>query len=230
MPDDKGLGSKILGLFVEKDGETPASGTEAVEGEKSAADLVAELANQGGAKAGQAQAGRAPPAQAPAPMPAIPKPTGPVTPATVDFESVFKNAGMDGAELESVRKAEDLLKSLPEATPHDVKKQIVEASLKAFGHDIVKIAAGAQNQLKALDTYVRLNEQQTSKAITDLQKQIAQLEDKIIGLRADITKRTETLAGLAAAAEARKSQVQRVLDFFHVPPSAAPPASTGPTQ
>jgi hypothetical protein len=49
MPEEKGLGSKLLGLFVEVKGETPAEGTAAVEGneeggEKSAADIVAELA------------------------------------------------------------------------------------------------------------------------------------------------------------------------------------------
>ena len=46
MPEEKGLGSKLLGLFVEvKDDGTPVEGTPAVErgdGEKSAAELVAE--------------------------------------------------------------------------------------------------------------------------------------------------------------------------------------------
>lgn len=223
MPEEKGLGSKLLGLFVESKDGTPAEGTEAVssdDGEKSAADIVAELAGQSAPKKGAAPAhsmgGGVPPPARPAmsvPMP----PAGSVAPASIDFDAVFKGAGMDTAELDRVKKAEELLKSLPESTPNDVKRQIVEASLKAFGFDIAKIVAAAQNQVKAVDTYVRVNEQQTAKAITDAQTQIAQLEDKVISLKADITKKTETLAAVAAAAEARKGQVHRVLEFFQAP-------------
>ncbi len=150
----------------------------------------------------------------------MPSPSGPVTPANVDFDGVFKQAGIDSGDLDRVRKAEELLKGLPEATPIEVKRQIVEASLKAFGFDLAKIVNAANTQLKALDTYVRLNEQQTAKSITDAQAKIAQLEEQIIGLRADITKRTETLASTAAAAENRKAQVHQVLSFFNAPKPA----------
>jgi hypothetical protein len=228
MSEEKGLGKKLLGLFVETDPNdaTPAEGSPSIDrGEKSAAELVAELASQSAPKKGgpQPHAQGAPPPPARAPM-AMPQPSGPVTPATVDFDVVFKSAGLDAGELDRVRKAEDLLKSLPESTPQDIKRQIVEASLKAFGFDVQKIAGAALNQLKALDTYVRLNEQQTAKGITDAQAQIAQYEDKIITLRADITKRTDALASTAAAADLRKAQVNKVLEFFH----AAPPAPPAP--
>ncbi len=227
MPEEKGLGSKLLGLFVEAKDDTPAEGTPAVgadDGEKSAADIVAELAGQAAPRKGAPHVGPAPVPSAAVARPAmsVPAPTGPVTPAVVDFDAVFKTSGLDASELDRVRKAEELLKGLPEATPVDIKRQIVEASLKAFGFDVTKIVGAAQTQLKALDTYVRLNEQATAKAITDATAQIAQLEDKVISLRADITKRTETLASLAAAADGRKGQVHRVLEFFNSP--AAPAA------
>lgn len=233
MPEEKGLGSKLLGLFVETKDGTPAEGTEAVSadegGEKSAADIVAELAGQSAPKKGAApvhsMGGGVP---APVSRPAAPAmslnmpPAGSVAPANVDFDAVFKGAGMDVAELDRVKKAEELLKGLPESTPVEVKRQIVEASLKAFGFDVAKIVQAAQNQLKAVDTYVRVNETQTAKSITDAQTQIAQLEDKVITLRADITKKTETLAAVGAAAENRKAQVHRVLEFFQAPAVAAP--------
>lgn len=226
MPEEKGLGSKLLGLFVEVKEGTPAEGTPAIDPseEKTAAELVAELAGQSVPKRGPAgpSAGPAPVSHTPA-RPIMPVASGPVTPANVDFDAVFKNAGLDAAELDRVRKAEELLKSLPETTPQEIKRQIVEASLKAFGFDVQKIAGAAQSQLKALDTYVRVNEQQTAKAITDAQAQIASLDDKIIGLRADITKRTEQLASVGAAAEQRKLQVNKVLEFFHVAPPAPAP-------
>ncbi len=226
MPEEKGLGSKLLGLFVETDKgqETPADGSEAVE--KSPADIVAELANAGTGKKSPPAAAKVPgatavTAAAPAPLPPMPKPTGPVPEVTVDFDAVFKGAGMDAAELDRVRKAEELLKSLPEATPQDVKRQIVEASLKAFGFETAKIVQAAQNQQKALDTYVNVNGKQTATAITNAQKEIATLEDKIISLKVEIEKKTATLAGVTNAAEARKVQVARVLEFFNGAPAPA---------
>jgi hypothetical protein len=231
MPEEKGLGSKLLGLFVETKGETPAEGSEAVEaqqgeGEKSAADIVAELAGQSAPRKAAPAAPAAPAAVPLAPRPmatSAPLPSN-VAPANVDFDAVFKGAGMDMGELDRVRKAEELLKGLPEGTPVEVKRQIVETSLKAFGFDIAKIIGAAQNQLKALDTYVRVNEQQTAKGISDAQAQIAQLEDKVISLKADINKKTETLASVSAAADNRKAQVHRVLEFFGAPavPAAKP--------
>jgi cell division protein FtsB len=224
MPEEKGLGKKLLGLFVEvKEDGTPADGTAAIEAaddrEKTPAELVAELAGLGAPR--RAAPGAPEPAPPKAPV-SIPQHAGHVEPAKVDFDQVFKSAGMDPGDLDRVRKAEELLKGLPESTPVDVKRQIVEASLKAFGFDLAKIVGAAQNQLKALDTYVKVNEQATVKGLGDAQAQIAQLEDKIISLRADINKRTEQLAAITAAAQGRKGQVSQVLEFFNAP--AAPAA------
>lgn len=238
MPDDKSLGSKILGLFVEPG--TPADGTPSVEGgsgaeAESAADVVAELvaASGGRPQGSQAAAVAAPTSVAPggsSARPPLAPPAGQVEPANVDFDAVFQRAGMDATDLDRVRKAEALLAGLPAATPHDIKRQIVEVSLKAVGFDIGRVAGAAESQLKALDTYVRVNEQQTAKSLTELQQQIAALDDKIIGLRADMERRTQALASLAAAAARRSEQVRTVLAFFGsqpprpVSPAAAPQA------
>ena len=225
MPDDKSLGKRILGLFVES---APAEGdpdTKPADDETpSAADEIAAIARQSApASAPAAPPGPSHSSRAPmgAPASKLP-PMEPVAPAKVDFDAVFKNAGIDPQALDRVRKAEDLLKNLPDSASEEVKRQIVEASLKAFGFEISKIVEGVQTQTKALDAYVRVNEQQTAKAITDAQAQIAKLEDQVITLRADIDKRTNALAGLAAAADVRKRQVSKVLDFFHTPSPAAP--------
>lgn len=230
MPEEKGLGKKLLGLFVEVKEGTPDEGTPAVEAdaegrEKTPAELVAELAGQSAPRKGPPGAGAAPMSSpAPAARLAVPAPSGPVTAAKVDFDAVFKTTGLDASDLDRVRKAEELLRGLPESTPVEVKRQIVEASLKAFGFDVAKIVGAAQQQLKALDTWVRLNEQQTVKGINDATAQIAQLEDKVISLKAEINKKTENLASLTAAAEDRKGQVNQVLGFFNAPsaPGAKP--------
>src|SRR5438270_4826520 len=56
----------------------------------------------------------------------------PATKGEVDFAKVFEAADIDADEQARVAKSLDLVKSLPEGTDPAVKKQIVEASLKAF--------------------------------------------------------------------------------------------------
>ncbi len=211
--EKKGLGSKFLGLFVEKSGED--KGDEAIEDaasrEKTPAELVAELAGQAGVKRAPAQV-EAPPSNL-----KLDKMTASGTAGPTDFDAIFRDAGMDVADLDRVKKAEELLKSLPESTPHEVKKQIVEASLKAFGFEIEKIVLAATNQKRALDAFVKVNEGATAKAITDAEAKIKGLEEQIANLRADITKRTGGLTAVSTSATARKEQVQRVLAFFAKP-------------
>jgi hypothetical protein len=218
MPEEKGLGAKLLGLFVDVEGGAAAASDASTsdDTEKSAAELVAELATKAEPRQPAPTVVAAPvPAAAPTErLGALPPARSPVTPATVDFEGVFRSAGMDAAELDRVRKAEELLKALPEQSPIEVKRQIVEASLKAFGIDLGKIAGSASSQLKALETYVKVNEQQTVKAIAEAERHIAQLDEKIIELRAEMMKRTEQLHGVIAAADLRKGQIARILEFF----------------
>ena len=140
-----------------------------------------------------------------------------VPPAAVDFDAIFREAGMDVAELDRVRKAEELLKSLPPETPASLQKSIVEASLKAFGFETAKIVGATENQMKAIDTYLRVNEAANAKAGQEAEAQIAALTEKIAGLRAEVEKRGLAYEGLLAAAQLRKEQVQKVLDFFGQP-------------
>ncbi|MDY7227115.1 hypothetical protein [Hyalangium rubrum] len=233
MSEQKGLGSRLLGIFVESDGnkteEAEALPTES--GDKSAADLVAELAAAGAAVPGTRRG--APAASAPMPEPELASPLPALSAdklpaampgAPTDFDAIFRELGMDSAELDRVRKAEDLLKSLPEATPQAVKKQIVEASLKAFGFELDKIVLAAQNQRRALDAYVKVNETATAKAVQDAEAQVRALNEKIAALRGDIEKRTQGLTQLTTSVQARKKEVQKVIEFFQGPPPGTPGA------
>jgi hypothetical protein len=213
MAEPKGIGKKLLGLFVEDPDAKTEEESPSADPEKSAADLVAELAHATAPEG----AGRAPPP--PLPNLKLDKLSAP-TAGKINFDEIFTQGGLDPAGLERVNKAETLLKGLPEATPHDIKKQIVEASLRAFGIDVVTIIQATTTQLQALDTFVRINSEQTAKGISAAEEQIKQLNEKIAGLRADIDKRTAQLAQTTNAATARKSEVQRVLDFFG---AATPP-------
>lgn len=222
MSEQKGFGSRILGIFVEMDEskkqeELPADPDDG----KSAADLVAEMTAGVVGRRGASPSNPAP--AAPLPETSTDKPPASVPAAPSDFDTVFRELGMDAAELDRVRKAEELLKSLPEATPLAVKKQIVEASLKAFGFELDKIALAAQNQRRALDTYVKVNENATAKAVQEAEAQVRALNEKIAALRADIEQRTQGLSQLTNAVQVRKRDVQKVIDFFQgTPPSSTP--------
>jgi hypothetical protein len=206
MTEKKSVGSKILGIFVES-GEGDGAPAAHEKG-KTPADIVAELAGQAGA----------------APGPDVGPPSNlrldklsASGAAPSDFDAIFREAGMDSAELDRVKKAEELLRSLPDATPQPVKKQIVEASLKAFGFEVDRIVSAAHNQKRALDAYVRVNETATAKAIQDAEAQVRSFNEKIAGLRADIEKRTAGLSSLSLSAQKRKGEVQKVIDFFQAP-------------
>ena len=205
MAAEKSFGSKLIGIFVEKTGEP-----EAVPAEKTAQQIVAELA------AASTPHPAAPPAPA-ATAPQVKVTVFAKAPGPVDFPAIFKDAGMDAAELDRVNKAEELLKSLPPDQPQSLSRQIVEASLKAFGFEIDKIVGAAQNQRRALDAYVKVNEGATLKRNEEAEAQIRSFNEKIEALRAEIEQRTGAQANLAAAAEERKGQVQKVLDFFQPP-------------
>lgn len=220
MADQKGIGSKLLGLFVETDGaagEAEIAPGEA--GEKTAAELVAELANQTASGAVRRPSIDAPPP----PALKLEKITSPSADGKVDFDQIFKEGGLDPAELDRVKKAEDLLKGLPTTTPHKIKKQIIKTSLRAFGFEVVKIIQAASTQLRALDVFVKANTDLTLKAITDAESQIQQHNEKIAALRSEIEKKNAQLTQRTGAATDRKVEVQRVLDFFGQPPPPAAP-------
>ena len=73
----------------------------------------------------------------------------PATGGQVDFAAVFVAAGVDQDEQQRVARTPDLLKSLPAGTDAAVKKQIVEASLKAFGVPIEKIIEATVEEIQA---------------------------------------------------------------------------------
>lgn len=214
MSEQKGFGSRLLGIFVETDEPRQEPEAPAPDEEKSAADVVAELV-----AAGASVPGTRPGAGAEAPLPALSSDKLPakVPAAPTDFDAVFRELGMDAAELDRVRRSEELLKSLPEATPQPVKRQIVEAALKAFGFELDKIVLAAQNQRRALDAYLRVNETATAKAVQEAEAQVRALNEKIAALRRDIEQHTQGLTQVATAVQERKKEVQRVIEFFQGP-------------
>jgi hypothetical protein len=132
----------------------------------------------------------------------------------VDFDAVFQAGGVDADERERIAKAKALLESLPESTDINVKKQIVEASLKAFGVPIEKIIEAGVAEIEALEFYIRSGASDTEKVLQDGSTRIQQYELEIQNLRKIMEERVKEQNSVVAACNAKKLDVQKVLEFF----------------
>src|SRR5438874_1021844 len=174
MNDKKGWGQTVLGWFVVQDDQQQSADVD-IPLTGSLVDAID--ARSGHAPPHPAPH---PPAAVPHPPVAAPKPAMPIakTPATapprpaappaptpqifqkeppkseggnVDFAKVFEAATIKADEQDRVAKAIQLLHDLPADTPAAVKKQIVEASLKAFGVPIDNIIETGVEEIQALE-------------------------------------------------------------------------------
>jgi hypothetical protein len=193
MTDKKSWGSTVLGWFIVQDDATASSGGASQTADADAA-AIAAAAQQSPAVFQQEP----------------PRPTG----GEVAFDEVFSAAGIDADERERVGKAQQLLGSLPAETPVAVKKQIVEASLKAFGVPVDNIIETGVAEIQALEVYIRKTAGDTQQLLEEATRRIAQFEDEIKKLRAVMERQTQEQQAVAAVCNAKKLDVQRVLEFF----------------
>jgi len=213
MPE-KSWGDTVVGWFIVKDqDQTQNSQSEA---DLSADELIAKYANQTPHSADGTSivdAGAAETAntnQVPANYGTPP----PVVDGKVDFDAVFETGGVDADERERIAKAKSLLDSLPESTDVTVKKQIVEASLNAFGVPIEKIIEAGVAEIQALEFYIRSGATDTEKVLQDGTTRIQQYELEIQNLRKIMEDRVNEQNSVIASCNAKKLEVQKVLEFF----------------
>ena len=216
MTAKKGLGETVLGWFVvrEEDENQPEATTE---------ELIEKYEKKSApaAPAAAAQArGRAPAAPPPPPTPAVklnasaPKIIAGSTPTSSVFAQVYRSAEIDDAEQERVEKALTLLQALPTETPKEIKKQIVEASMKAFGIPVDQIIETGAQQIQALDAFIKHGEQQTQSVLSDARARVLKLDAEIAEIRKLMELQVGTQESLARATNEQKLRVQSVLEFF----------------
>jgi hypothetical protein len=192
MSDDKkGWGKSVLGWFVVQEDDKSAAG-----GDTDA--LIAKYASTPAAP---------PPTELSGPLP-------PVVNGTVEFVKVYEAAGVDAEERSRVEKAQELLRSLPAETPAPVKKQIVEASLKAFGVATEKIIEAAVSEIEALEAFIRKGQADTQQVLTDGSARIADLERQVTEVKQVMQQSVADQQTRTQAANGEKLKVQQVLEFF----------------
>jgi hypothetical protein len=132
----------------------------------------------------------------------------------VNYEQVFEAAGIDAEERERVKRTQDLLTSLPPGTDETVKKQIVMASLRAFGVPIEQIIEATAQQLQALEAYIRAGAADTAKVTEEADLRIKQYEEEIVKLRSVMQQRVEEQQAVVKSCNDKKLEIQKVLEFF----------------
>lgn len=203
MSDKKGWGSTVAGWFIEREeDESPAIPDEALAGTDSA-EISPALQSGSGSYS------------TPSPTQTVFKtPPPPATGGQVNFEAVFTSAGVDQEEQQRVAKTTELLRSLPAGTDDAVKKQIVEASLKAFGVPIEKIIEASVEEIQAVDGYIRNAAADNEKLIQESDARIKQYEEEIKNIRAVMQQSVEEQQSLIKVCNDKKLEVQQVLEFF----------------
>lgn len=194
MSEKKGWGTTVLGWFIVN--ESGGAGS-------AAADPLAPPADfPGDAASGQ-----------PAPVFFQKEPPA-ATGGKVDFDGVFDAAGIDAEERERVAKAMELLRSLPAGTDAMVKKQIVEASLKAFGVPIEKIIETGVEQIQALEGYIRTGAADTKTLTEESDNRIREYEEEVRQIRLVMQERVTEQQSVIKKCNEKKLEVQQILEFF----------------
>jgi hypothetical protein len=143
---------------------------------------------------------------------ATPPPAAPG--GAVDFDKVFEAAGIDAQERERVTRTQELLSSLPPGTDETVKKQIVMASLRAFGVPVDQIIEATAQEIQALEAYIRNGAGDTDKVTAEAEQRIKQYEDEIVKLRTVMQQRVQEQQTVVGSCNDKKLEVQKVLEFF----------------
>lgn len=207
MSEKEGWGRTVLGWFVVREGQEPTSETSpGPEGELSAEELIAKYA---AADEAEPPPPPPPPVELKGPLPSVDRATG-----AVDFDAVYESAGISSEERDRVRKALQLLGSLPDDTPAATKKQIVEASLKAFGVPTDQIIEAAVEEMEALESFIRTGQGQTQNVLAEASRRISEYEQEIAHLRQSMDDAMAEQRARASAANQQKLEVQKVLEFF----------------
>ncbi|MBA3765719.1 MAG: hypothetical protein H0W99_01775 [Acidobacteria bacterium] len=208
MTDKKGWGSTVAGWFIERDEDNEQTGEAVAE----AATSDIESSTTGDPLAASAAHGDY---TTPSPTQGVfqtPPPSA--IGGQVDFEAVFAAAGVDSEERQRVAKTIELVRSLPAGTEMAVKKQIVEAALKAFGVPIEKIIEASVEEIQALDGYVRNGAADNEKLIQESDARIKQYEVEIKNIRAVMQQSVEEQQKVIKVCNDKKLEVQQVLEFF----------------
>lgn len=234
----KGLGGALLDLFVvreEGDAEQPAAAetapaTGTAGGDAAVVDdLIARYA-KGDGGSGRARSTRPPaaskspavepPAAVENPATAVPvdapsaEPAPPVPQVDIDVETVLRKAGLSAEDQDRVEKTLSLLHTLPNETPVALKRQIVAASLSAFGISVDQIVESALLHQAAFLRHQERGEKETTLLLQDSSRRLAELEKEAARIQQAMSTQRAQQQGLVFAVSRHRARLQGILEFF----------------
>lgn len=193
MSEKKRWGNKVLGWFVEKE-EDEGGGVEAAPASEEAQAEVPLVPGQVELKGD---------------IPPPPEPGG-----GLDFGAVYRAAGISGEAQDRVEKAMTLLGDLPADAPQGVKRQIVEAALKAFGYPVQQIVQAGETEIRALEAFIELGERNTQKIAAESEARVEALTAEIAQIKETMEQKLSAQRRLTEHCNAQRARVQDVLTFF----------------
>jgi hypothetical protein len=198
MSDNKGWGQTVLGWFITNEGRPAADPSTSLSDEEIISQAAGSQPQEPAVDTSQMFTGELPQAKG----------------GKVDFPAVYAAAGIDPEEQSRIARASDLLKSLPAGTDAALKKQIVQASLTAFGVPIEKIIEAGVEEIQALEGYIRAGAADTTKVTEESAKRIAQYEEEMKALRLIMQERVEEQQSVMKSCNEKKLEIQSILEFF----------------
>jgi hypothetical protein len=130
----------------------------------------------------------------------------------VDIAAIYRTAKLVAEELDRVNRAEALLHHLPKKAPDT--REVVEATLRAFGVDRSKIIEAARKQLDALEAFIRYSHEQMQQILDANARRIAELEGEIERCRQASDEATREGEERARTVNNELVKVEGVLGFF----------------
>jgi hypothetical protein len=153
----------------------------------------------------------------------IPEDPQPITSAPLapggnfEFQSVYERAGLTPAPF-TAEQAFDVINSLPQELPIEVRRSTVQATLqamgKAMGVNTESVIADAGRKVAALAAYEDVLTHQADQYIDGLQSQISELQQQIATHEAEIKKTKDLLASAIGRCEQESDRLDDVLEFF----------------
>ncbi|MBA3546000.1 MAG: hypothetical protein H0T76_05930 [Nannocystis sp.] len=158
-----------------------------------------------------------------APLPPAAPPAPPAPPpfrlatrysTTIDFPAVLLRAGVDAEQQQRVKKAQELLRSLPDDSPAALKRRIVEAAFTAFDVPLQKIIGAATTEVAALEAFIQEGGAKAQRVLDEGTARIAELDEEIAEIRASMAAAIADQALRDAATEKTIADVKPILAFF----------------
>ena len=132
--------------------------------------------------------------------------------SAVDFAAIYHASKLPADELDRVTRAEALLQTLP--TTASQAREVVDATLRAFGVERAKILSAAGRQLEALEAFVHFSHDQSQRIMDVNAQRIAELDGEIERCRKVSAQATTEGEERARSVNELLRKLQRVLEFF----------------